>query len=140
MLYLFGRGGGGGGGGGAQKQSIPLHDRKKKQRNKSHVDKKILSLRNRVWHWCGKTQRNKTHYGLVTKQSYTKCVILQWLNVGPSCCIMVPIHNVSCFLVFYPTYIPLYISQREIFHLSGIRYVVIDAYTQSFCNGNDGAK
>ena len=35
MLYLFGRGGGGGGGG-AQKQSIPLHDRKKSKET-SHM-------------------------------------------------------------------------------------------------------
>ena len=44
---------------------------------------------------------------------------IQLLNVGPSCCILVPIHNVSCFLAFYTTNrsnpTSHSISQREIF-------------------------
>ena len=42
-----------------------------------------------------------------------------WLNVGPSCCILVPIHNVSFFLAFYttnPNPTSHSISQREIFY------------------------
>ena len=40
-------------------------------------------------------------------------------NVGPSCCIIVPIHNVSCFFCFLlqqcQSYIPLYFSKRNCF-------------------------
>ena len=41
-----------------------------------------------------------------------------WRNVGPSCYILVPIHNVFCFIAFYTTNVSPTshsVSQREIF-------------------------